>query len=105
MRDDAFKTDTKHQLLINRWIEELGIGTVLEQPFGNYSIDIFIPDLNLGIEVDGPYHLKRRDSKRDEYLKQTHDVDIWRIPIKDMGAGYKYKLINRLMLRVEELDS
>ena len=105
MRDDSFKTDTKHQLLINRWIGELGIGTVIEQLFGDYSVDIFIPDLNLGIEVDGPYHLKKRDLKRDEYLKQTHDVDIWRIPIKDMGAGYKDKLINRIMLRVEELDS
>ena len=105
MRDDAFKTDTKHQLLINRWIEWLGIGTVLEQPFGDYLVDIFIPDLNLGIEVDGPYHHKKRDLKRDEYLKQTHDVDIWRIPIKQMGAGYKDKLISRIMLRVEELDS
>ena len=105
MRDDAFKTDTKHQLLINRWIEELGIGTVVEQPFGDYLLDIFIPDLNLGIEVDGPYHLKRRDSNRDEYLKQVHGVDIWRIPIKDMGAGYKDKFIDRIMLRVEELDN
>ena len=105
MRDDAFKTDTTHQLLINRWIEGLGIGTVLEQPFGGYLVDIFIPDLNLGIEVDGPYHHKKRDLKRDEYLKQTHDVDIWRIPIKQMGAGYKDKLISRIMLRVEELDS
>ena len=105
MRDDAFKTDTKHQLLINKWIEELGIGTVIEQPFDDYLVDIFIPDLNLGIEVDGPYHQKKRDLKRDEYLKQTHGVDIWRIPIKKMGAGYKDELIARIMLRVEELDS
>jgi len=105
VRDDAFKTDTKHQLLINKWIEELGIGTVIEQPFGAYSVDIFIPDLNLGIEVDGPYHLKKRDLKRDEYLKQAHGVDIWRIPIKKMGAGYKDKFLSRLMIRVEELDS
>ena len=105
MRDDAFKTDTKHQLLINRWIEELGIGTVIEQPFGDYSVDIFIPDLNLGIEVDGPYHLKKRDLKRDEYLKQTHGVDIWRIQIKKMGIGYKDKLKARIMSRVRELDS
>jgi len=105
VRDDAFKTDTKHQLLINKWIEELGIGTVIEQPFGVYSVDIFIPDLNLGIEVDGPYHHKRRDLKRDEYLKQTHGIDIWRIPIKKMGVGYKDKFISRLMIRVEELDS
>ena len=104
MRADSFKTDTKHQLLINGWIVDIGIGTVLEQPFGAYSVDIFIPDLDLGIEVDGPYHLKKRDLKRDEYLKQIHGVDIWRIPIKRMGAGYKDKLISRIMLRVEEWD-
>ena len=104
MRADSFKTDTKHQLLINGWIVDIGIGTVLEQPFGAYSVDIFIPDLDLGIEVDGPYHLKKRDLKRDEYLKQIHGVDIWRIPIKRMGAGYKDKLISRIMLRVKEWD-
>ena len=104
MRADSFKTDTKHQLLINGWIVDIGIGTVLEQPFGAYSVDIFIPDLDLGIEVDGPYHLKKRDLKRDEYLKQIHGVDIWRIPIKRMGAGYKDKWISRIMLRVEEWD-
>jgi very-short-patch-repair endonuclease len=104
LRADSFKTDTKHQLLINGWIVDIGIGTVLEQPFGAYSVDIFIPDLDLGIEVDGPYHLKKRDLKRDEYLKQIHGVDIWRIPIKRMGAGYKDKLISRIMLRVEEWD-
>jgi very-short-patch-repair endonuclease len=104
MRDDPFKTDTKHQLLVRDWIEELGIGTVTEQPFGNYSVDIFIPDLDLGIEVDGPYHLKKRDRDRDEYINQVHGIDIWRISIKEINAKYKDEFVQRLMSRVEELD-
>ena len=104
MRVDPFKTDTKHQLLVQGWIEELGIGTITEQPFGDYSVDIFIPDLGLGIEIDGPYHLKKRDRARDEQINQVHGVDIWRIPIKEMGAGYKDEFVKRLMLKVEELD-
>ena len=102
MRDDPFKTDTKHQLLVRDWIEELGIGTVTEQPFGNYSVDIFVPDLDLGVEVDGPYHLKKRDRGRDEYINQVHGIDIWRISIKEINATYKNEFVQRLMNREEE---
>ena len=105
MRDESFKTDTKHQLLVNSWIKDLGIGTEMEKEFGSYFVDIFIPDLELGIEIDGPQHMKKRDSKRDDYITSNHNIDIWRIAIKDMTAGYKQRFIDRIMKRVEELDN
>ena len=49
MRDESFKTDTKHQLLVNSWIKDLGIGTEMEKEFGSYFVDIFIPDLELSL--------------------------------------------------------
>ena len=103
MRDESFKTDTKHQLLVNSWIKDLGIGTELEKEFGIYFVDIFIPDLELGIEIDGPQHMKKRDADRDENITSNYDIDIWRIAIKDMTAGYKKRFIDRIMDRVKEL--
>ena len=104
MRDDPFKTDTNHQRLINRWIKEIGIGTQLEYEVGKYSIDIYVPDLLLGIELDGPWHLRKRDKKRDEYILEDHGIEVWRIPIKDINMSFKQKFIDDILNRVKEME-
>jgi len=104
VRPDPFKTDTKHQRLVNRWIVDIGIGTQLEYEVGKYFIDIYVPDLLLGVEVDGPWHLHRRDKKRDAYILETHGIEVWRIPIKDINIPYKQEFVKRILARVREMD-
>jgi very-short-patch-repair endonuclease len=104
VRDDPFKTDTRHQRLINNWIKELGIGTQVEYEVGKYFIDIYVPDLVLGLEIDGPWHLRKRDKKRDEYILEVHGIEIWRIPIKDINMSYKQELVDRIFHRVREME-
>tara|TARA_Y100000310_G_scaffold103167_1_gene101396 strand:- start:6833 stop:7147 length:315 start_codon:yes stop_codon:yes gene_type:complete len=104
VRDDPFKQNTPHQLLVKSWIENAGIGTILEEDFGKYVVDIYIPDLLLGIEIDGPYHLKKRDRLRDGYLKESFGIDIWRISDKDIKVSYRGELIDRIMARVKEME-
>ena len=105
VRNDPFKTDTNHQRLIDRWIKEIGIGTQLEYEVGRYFIDIYVPDLILGIEVDGPWHLRKRDKKRDEYILEVHGIETWRIPIKGINMAYKQEFMDRILDRVKEMGT
>lgn len=67
---------TKSQLKINDWVRELGFQTEMERVFGKYCVDIFIPELNWAVEVDGPVgHLKKGDLKRDKYLYLEWKID------------------------------
>ena len=65
-------------------------------------MDVYIPDMKLGIEIDGPLHLSRRDRKRDQELKNNYGVDIWRLPLKILKVSYKDEFISELMEKVEE---
>lgn len=53
----------------------------------HYFIDFYIPNLVIGIEVDGTHHEKQReyDEKRDAYILQHHGIRIIRIS----GRGFK----------------
>ena len=48
----------------------------------NYSLDIYLPEMNLGVEVDGPQHNKKKDRARDEKI-----MDKWGIPVVRIKVG------------------
>jgi len=70
---------TSEQLLLEKWINQLGWRTNLEVSFPPYSVDIFCPDLNLVVEVDGPQHYKKANNKRDEVLKLKYGCNVLHI--------------------------
>lgn len=51
------------------WLSALGVQYVEEYPLGPYSLDIFIADMQLDVELDGPWHSPRKDAVRDEYTR------------------------------------
>ena len=104
MKNDPFKQNTPNQLRVKSWIEDIGIGVTLEEDFGKYVVDIYIPDLLLGVEIDGPYHLKKKDRLRDEYLKDSFGIDILRIPDKDIKVSYRDEFTKIIMDRVKEME-
>ncbi len=104
MKNDPFKQNTPNQLRVKSWIEDIGIGVTLEEDFGKYVVDIYIPDLLLGVEIDGPYHLKKKDRLRDEYLMDSFGIDILRIPDKDIKVSYRDEFTNIIMDRVKEME-
>jgi very-short-patch-repair endonuclease len=95
------KSYTDKQLLVESWINQLGFRTDLETVFGEYSADIFLPELLLIVEVDGPSHkFKKRDKKRDDKLRNEHGLkDVLRIPVAIKEEAFK-KLF---LLKVKEL--
>ena len=64
------------------WARELGLLYVEEYMVGPYSADIYLPELFLVVEIDGPYHAlsKRRDTERDAYLAE-HGLRVLRIRV------------------------
>ena len=82
---------TNMQLSVEKIMNELGFQTVLEYEVGNYSIDIYIPELNLAVEVDGFGHYKKRDVKRDAKVLEISGMKTLRIKPKDL----KKEIINQ----------
>ena len=98
MRSAPRKKDTPHQYMMASWIKEAGFGSMLEEDFPPYVVDIYIPDLQLGIELDGPIgHFKKRDRERDEYLFSEYDIVIWRYQNKEVKSKFKSIFIENLL--------
>ena len=96
------KKDTPHELMVLEWVRSTGLRANSQEDFPPYVVDVYIPDMKLGIEIDGPLHLSRRDRKRDQELKNNYGVDIWRLPLKILKVSYKDEFISELMEKVEE---
>jgi len=97
MKSDPRKKDTKQQFTVASWIKEAGFGITLEEDFPPYVVDIYVPDLQLGVELDGPYHFKKKDRERDAYLLETYQLPIWRFNNKEIITGYKSIFIDNIL--------
>jgi very-short-patch-repair endonuclease len=62
--------NTDKQREVEKWVNQLGFRTNLEDPIREYCVDIYIPELNWAVEIDGPSHYKKKDRKRDKKLKE-----------------------------------
>jgi len=73
------KRFTAGQMELQKIITSLGIETILEKQVGNYIIDIYLPEVNRGVEFDGPKHSKKRDKNRDAWIKDNFGIEIFRV--------------------------
>ena len=86
-------TQTKPQIKLNEILDELGIRYINEQSFVYYSIDNYLPDYNLAIEVMGDYwhssplkytdkindkqkHIVSRDKAKHTYISKQYGIEI-----------------------------
>ena len=75
----------------------------MEEEFSPYFADIYIKDLNLTIELDGPAHLKKRDDKRDAVLKDKYNLDVWRFSNKTIKGDFKEQFVAKILERAKEV--
>lgn len=67
------------------WLSELGIGYSEEYPVGKWSLDIYIGEMNLGVEIDGKgFHSPKKDKIRDDRILGEFAIPIVRIKV---GTG------------------
>ena len=71
------------------WCQELGLTTYLEYQVGTYSLDIYLPELKLGVELDGITHSRRKDHKRDTYIQNRHNIEVIRFKNKEIAKMNK----------------
>lgn len=50
-------------------------------------VDFYLPEQNLIVEIDGPYHDREKDLKRDEELQKTQGVRILRLTNEQVISG------------------
>jgi very-short-patch-repair endonuclease len=67
--------------IVTRWLDELGMSYVEEYAVGPWSIDIYIADARLGIEVDGPLHRRAKDWERDKLIHDHFGIRIVRVKV------------------------
>lgn len=71
----------QYHRIVCRWLSELGVPYADEYPVGRWSLDIYLPDMRRGVEVDGPAHNKRKDAERDVAIQQEHGIEVVRIKV------------------------
>ena len=100
-RGELSKKDTPQELMVLNWVRDTGIGANPQEDFPPYVVDVYVPDLNLAIEIDGPLHLSKRDKKRDEILA-SQGIETWRIPLKVIKVSYKEEFLKKFWKIVEK---
>lgn len=93
LNDNPVLTQTKPQIAVNKILDNLSISYRNEEPFVYYSIDNYLPEYKLAIEVMGDYwhssplkyprklnekqkHIISRDKAKHTYLKNNHGIEI-----------------------------
>ena len=102
-RNEPRTSDTKEQITVSQWLVEIGLDFTTEEEFLPYVADIYIRDLKLIIELDGPYHREKRDKKRDEFLQSEHSIDVWRFKNKLIKEDFKAQFTEMIIERSEML--
>ena len=77
-----------------RWLSERGISYVEEYAAGPYTLDIYIADQRLGVEIDGPQHNGRADFERDALIRDRLGIRIVRIKV---GAKKKKAILEAIL--------
>ena len=104
LNDPVSTTETKEQLEVYSWCQELGLDVEMERECPPYYIDIYLPELRLGIELDGSTHSRFKDAKRDAFIKRRHNIDIWRIKNKHVSEDTKQDFFQDIVERAKEYE-
>ena len=73
----ASKFDTPQERLVAEVLTTLGLRYNEQQKFGKYTVDFWLPEINVVVESDGPHgHIKKRDLKRDKELYSEHGINL-----------------------------
>lgn len=78
-----------------------------QKPIGNYILDFFCHELELGIEVDGHTHeseiVKRKDTRKEKYMNEQ-GITVLRFT-DDEVFGNLDLVVKKIELWIEEFES
>lgn len=70
---------------VERLLDLMMVSYEPEMPFHPYHIDIYLTEWHIGVEIDGPFHNKTADKRRDAELLERYGLPILRL---DMAKSY-----------------
>lgn len=76
------KQRSKPHRRVEAILDDMGVSYFSEFPMKPYTVDIYIPEWHIAVEVDGPFHVKDKDAVRDDFLNKTYGVEILRLNAK-----------------------
>lgn len=75
-----YRDNTPQEKLLKNVIEENGLLYEYQVRMGQYTVDFFLPELDVIIEADGVFgHLGKRDRKRDKDLSDMGYPLVWHL--------------------------
>lgn len=100
LKDHDNKERSKPHRRIETCLDEEGINYKSEEYFSPYTLDVYLPEWHIGIEVDGPFHSATKDKVRDRYLEEMYGLVILRINMKYWNP--KNSIKNKIRQFIEE---
>lgn len=64
---------------IEKILDGMDINYSSEERFAPYTLDIYLPEWHLAIEVDGPAHSEKKDQVRDQWFLEFHGIPTLRL--------------------------
>ena len=88
-------------------LESRGIGVGIEAFFPPFSVDCYISEFHMGVEVDGPYHKmhRKRDKERDKILREEYGLIIFRVSVRDVNSKKSNWIDSFLTLAEQHLET
>ena len=94
-----------HRKLVNV-LYELGIDVDVEVEFYPKVVDCYSSLYHVAFEADGPYHTRKKDAERDDYLMANYALPVIHIGYEHLRNHKKAtREVVRQLLRVSWLDS
>lgn len=88
-------------------LDEMDINYSSEERFVPYTLDIYLPEWHLAIEIDGPGHSVKRDGVRDKWFLEAHGIPTLRLDAKIWQGKnpIKERIIQFIEEHAETVDS
>ena len=94
---------TDKQILVEKWLNQMGFQTDLERVYGSYCCDIALEN-DWVVEIDGPRHYPKEILKRDIELKNLGVKEIIHVPIDISKDEFKKLILIKLKEGKDILD-
>ena len=91
-----------------RVVESLGLKWEDEKQFGRYNVDIFLPDYNCAVEIDGDFWhtlngVPEKDARRDKELFEKYGIVTLRFWESEIYENH-HKMEKRIKKAVEDIE-
>lgn len=105
-KDEFTPPETAHELLLLGELKRQGYKVLHNHKICGYYPDIFLPDWNLAVEIDGGYHDSDEQKKADKHRSKVLRINgITVVRIKnEMVENHLFRSVNRIKMMIEKIN-